>query len=227
MLRHLTAKGTELMKRRKRENPNARGFTEDWHDNDPTVYEERLAFLKAASDHKSIRLGDSLHDNVWRKIQKDREKYESGEETEKLMWGWAANFNLAVLWAVSMFFSAISIGSFPKKTIRFDSEVIYWPPPTFQFPIWNMREDETKYRGRVNQMFASMLDEYIEYSKKGRSSYPAQHSRSGPVEMRYAWAALRVCRGMTYEQIAEMYHVSPQAVARMVAKVCDRVGLST
>ena len=215
------------MKHPKEEHSNARGRTVDWRDNDPTVYEDRLAFLKAAADHKSIRLGDSLHDNVWRKIQEEREKYESGEETEKLMWDWAANFNLAELWAVSMCFSAISAGSFPGKTVRFDSMVVYWPPPTFQFPVWNMREDEAKYRGRVSQMFASMCDEYLEYSKKGRSSYPAQHSRSGPVEMRYAWAALRVCRGMTYEQIAEMYDVTPQAVGRMVAKVCDRVGLST
>jgi hypothetical protein len=215
------------MKHPKEEHSNARGRSVDWRENDPTVYEDRLAFLKAAADHKSIRLGDSLHDNVWRKIQEEREKYESGEETEKLMWDWAANFNLAELWAVSMCFSAINAGSFPGKTVQFDSTVMYWPTPTFQFPVWNMREDEAKYRGRVDQMFASMLDEYIEYSKKGRSSYPAQHSRSGPVEMRYAWAALKVCRGMTNEQIAEMYDVTPQAVGRMVAKVCDRVGLST
>ena len=70
------------MKHAKEEHSNARGRTVDWRDNDPTVYEDRLAFLKAASDHKSIRLGDSLHDNVWRKIQEEREKYESGEETE-------------------------------------------------------------------------------------------------------------------------------------------------
>jgi hypothetical protein len=215
------------MKRRKKEHPNAQGLTEDWRDNDPSVDEERLAFMKAASGHKSIRLGDSLQDNVWKKIQEEPEKYESSEETRKLMWDWAASFNLAVFWAVSMFWSAISIASFSKKTIRFNLEVIYSPPPTFQLPVWSMREDEAKYRGRVSQMFASMLDEYVADSKKRRSSYPTQYSRSGPVEMRYAWAALRVCRGMTYDQIAEMYHVSPQAVARMVAKVCDRVGLST
>jgi hypothetical protein len=148
-------------------------------------------------------------------------------QVKKLMWDWAASVNLAVFWAVSMCFSAIGITWLPKKTIRFDSVVIYSHPPAFQFPLWDMREDEAKYRGRVNQMFASKLDEYIVDSKKRRSGHPAQYSRSGPVEMRYAWAALRVCRGMTYDQIAEMYHVSPQAVARMVAKVCDRVGLST
>jgi hypothetical protein len=215
------------MKRRKKEHPNAQGLTEDWRDNDPTVYEERWVFLKAASDHKSIRLGDSLHDNVWRKIQEEQEKYlKSGEETEKLMWDWAASFNLAVVWAISMFFSAISIGSFPKKTVRFDLVVIYSPPPRFQFPVWNMQEDEAKYRGRVNQMFASILDEYIADSKKKRSSYSTQRRRSGPVEMRYAWAALRVCRGWTFDQIAEKYRVAPQSVSEMVTKICDRIGLS-
>src|SRR6267142_2581789 len=80
------------MKRRKKEHPNAHGLTLNWRDNDPTVGEERVAFLKAAFDHKSIRLGDSLHDNVWRKIQEEREKYESGGETMKLVWEWAASF---------------------------------------------------------------------------------------------------------------------------------------
>jgi len=126
MLRNFIAKGRELMKRRKKEHPNARGLTLDWRDNDPTVYEERLAFLQAAANHKSIRLGDSLHDNVWRKIQEEQEKYlKSGEETEKLMWDWAANFNLAVVWAVSMFFSAIGIGSFSKKALN---EAMRFPP---------------------------------------------------------------------------------------------------
>jgi len=142
------------------------------------------------------------------------------------MWDWAASFNLDVVWAVSMFWSAISIASFSKKTIRFNSVVIYSPPPTFQFPNWDMREDEAKYRGRVNQMFASTLDEYIADSKKRRSSYSTQRGRSGPVEMRYAWAALRVCRGWTYDQIAEKYRVAPQSVSEMVTKICDRIGLS-
>src|SRR6266481_3446477 len=119
------------MKRRKKEHPNAQGLTIDWRDIDPSVDEERLAFLKAASNHKSIRLGDSLHDNVWKKIQEEEEKYESSEESRKLMWDWAASFNLAVVWAVSMFWSAISIASFSKKTIRFNSEVIYSLPPRF------------------------------------------------------------------------------------------------
>ncbi len=69
------------MKRRKKEHPNAQGLTIDWRDIDPSVDEERLAFLKAASNHKSIRLGDSLHDNVWKKIQEEEEKYESSEES--------------------------------------------------------------------------------------------------------------------------------------------------
>ena len=38
------------------------------------------------------------------------------KETMKLMWDWAATINLAVVWAVSMFFSAINPGSFPKKS---------------------------------------------------------------------------------------------------------------
>ena len=71
------------------------------------------------------------------------------------MWDWAASFNLAVVWAVSMFWSAISIGSFPKKTVRFASVVIYSPPPRFSLPVWNMREGEAKYRRHVNQMFAA------------------------------------------------------------------------
>ena len=110
--------------------------------------------------------------------------------------------------------------------MQFDSTVMYWPPPTFQFPVWNMREDEAKYRGRVNQMFASTLDEYIADSKNKRSSYPTQHGRSGPVAIRYTWAALRVCRGWTYDQIAEKYRVAPQSVSEMVTKICDRIGLS-
>jgi hypothetical protein len=216
------------MKRTKNQHQNARGVTSDWRDNDPTVYEERLAFLQAAADHKSIRLGDSLHDNVWRKFEAEREKYsESGEELEKLMWDWASSFNLDVEWAISMFFSAIRIGSFPKKTVQFNSVVIYSPPPRFRFPVWNMQEDEVRYRSRVNQMCASMMDEYIEKSKTRRSGYPTQHGRSGAVEMRYAWAALKVCQGRTYDQIAEMHAVTPQAIGRMVAKICDRIGLST
>src|SRR5260370_35829736 len=113
-----------------------------------------------------------------------------------------------------------------KKTIGFDSVVIYSHPPTFHFPIWDMGEDAAKYRRHVNQMFAVMRDEYIADSKKRRSSYSTQRGRSGPVEMRYSWAALRVCLGWTYDQIAEKYRVAPQSVREMVTKICDRIGLA-
>lgn len=216
------------MKQRKRKpHPNYQG-DEDFRDKDPAVYEQRAAFLQAASDHERIKLGDSLLENVHRRILEEPKKYANEAETNKLMWNWAARFNLGAYWVIGMCWNALSAQRVsPKKKLRFESVVIYSPPPAFQLPVWDMREEEARYIGRVNQMLASALDGYIADSKRKRSSYPITRSRSGPVKTRYAYAALKVCLGLSYEQIAGMYGVTPQSVSQLVAGICERIGLST
>jgi hypothetical protein len=211
-----------------------------------TTWDERYAFLSAASECPDIRLADALRTTVYSLVLKTPPEHYNDQysppaiewraELDRAMRSWAARFHLAdVEWVIPMAWNAINTwtvlrnegNSNPFKWVH-----LYAKVPKFTWPVWaGLNVSEADYRTYAENEFHRALEEYIAANNEARAKEPNLEMRDGynPVAVRYTWTALRICLHWSYADIAELFPgpegVSEQAVRVMVARICQRIGL--
>ena len=208
------------------------------------TWDERQAFLRAASECRHIRLSDALRKMVYGLVLKTPpEHYTDQFSAAAIAWRadlhdamvhWAKRFNLGdIEWVIPMAWEVINLwqcARHPTDVRPFTSVRLYAPPPKFDWPHWTGNTSERDYRNHVDNTFSRALESYIAACKEGRAKDPPLVVRTKhSVEVRYTWAALRVCLKWPYCDIAEQYggseSVSDEAVRKMVAGICERIGI--
>jgi hypothetical protein len=210
----------------------------------PEVYiaQERLNFLHAAAEHPSIRLADALHADVYalvlRKPKADYEQQFTPEaigrraEIERAIQRWAERFHLDVGWVIQEAHNAINTWQLRpgvEPTNPFTWRPLYVHMRQFEWPNWLVGTKEAEYRTLANNAWSAALEAYIDEVKVVKAREKSNRSRDArPVRERYEWAALRICLGWRFPQIAETYSVgSPQAIQESFKSLCEIIGLSS
>jgi hypothetical protein len=207
---------------------------------DRRIHNERRAFLSAASECSQIRLGDELRKRVDLLVVQagvlDIPKFLSPsranlrDKLDSAIIKWARDFQIETTWVIHLGWGAaiarITSGGWPQNLWP-------WVPEGLpSWPEWNPdREKESAYDRRVKALVAAYKRE-VKWARaplRGRPS-PGQGDVTEQIYQRYKWAALRVCIGLTYREIAESCNeresVSEQAVRDAVMLILRRLGLN-
>jgi hypothetical protein len=207
------------------------------------VRECRLHFLQAAVKCPQIRLGASLHEEVFQPSRKrwaelglpvpqkpsnewtpeqDLALQSFVDDEARLIEEWARKHNLNYEWVHSAVTDQLGWESFPKSPF---STIPGYRPPDFIWTAWHYgHESESRYRRRIRAIFEKTLEVYTREVKFQRGRFLKDR---GSQAAHYCWAAQRVCLGWSWSRIARENGalVSWQAVRKAVLPKLERIGI--
>jgi hypothetical protein len=113
---------------------------------------------------------------------------------------------------------------------------VYLMPPSFELPTWFPQQERSdRYAARVGATFRNVLEKYVaEANTRYRAHNPpvTRNTARTPVEARYTWTALNVCRRWTYQRIADDHNrgragplLLPQSIGVQVRAVRETIRL--
>jgi hypothetical protein len=213
---------------------------------DIAIREERRLFLVAAAEHPKIRLGESLHDDVFLPLRKlwtelrlyDLEVLRSDngerflsryeEKQNDLLKKWITRHHLAFEWICEEAINQVTSWS-GLPTMPPFSGMPGYHPPNFFLDNWFSNESEQHYRRRMFRKFDDLLGPYMRDVKRSRKLLLRDR---GSQSTHYAWAAMRVCLKQTWREIADHHaltapKVTPQAVSKAVSPILERLASLT
>ena len=180
-------------------------------DDDVVRDSARLRFLAAASEHPKIRLADKLN------CQQD--------QVERLL----KQYRLYYDWVLHEARLACLTSQTPRSPgpgcpkFHPPSHVVDEGPEIRVSSFWPVFESEKNYRKRMKRKFGILLNRRTREVRKRRQ--PIWDDRGAQLD-HYRWAVERVCLGWSYVEIAKRdCRRSPQAIAKAVRKVLDRIGV--
>lgn len=207
------------------------------------IRECRLHFLRAAVEHREVRLGETL----FRKVFEPSRKYwaELGlpvpnvsgadwtpqqwaasrlfaEGEAQMIWGWAAGHHLDYEWVHRAALDEIRRSSFPKRLF---AVIPGYQPPEFVWRAWFFEhESERQYRDSIESDFKDKVGEYVSAIKLQRRKFLTERESQNA---HYCWSVARVCLGRSWSEIAkkDTRGLTWQAVAKAVGPILVRIGL--
>ena len=168
-----------------------------------------------ASEHKEIRLLDTLRNEVFQKLPNTR------DDLDDLLRDWAQRHHLNYEWVLDMARQLYRLSRVPNANFGTLGPAYEIPP--FHPPPWAPIEPETIYCKRMVARFREFLDQSILECKQSRKPLQDRGSQSD----HYRWAAEHVCLGWGWTEIAKKHRRSlyTQAIRDAVLKVLEKVGI--
>jgi hypothetical protein len=203
----------------------------------------RLWFLRAATDHRVIRLGQALRTEVfdpserrwvelglpaladmgtWNPVQHQPLFQEYLSERSRLIVEWAGSHNLAYEWVYALAERTFTPGWFPEKLFGLKPT----DAPKITAPPWHMDEPAKAYESRFYDSIQQQFDRFIRDVQLSRAAF-LNHKDPMSQASHYTWAAEHVCLGLDFSAIAlkSKPERTPQGIRQAVLPILERIGV--
>jgi hypothetical protein len=162
-----------------------------------------------------------------------------GSQIMSAVQDWAKSFHIDVAWVHQQALDALDVKLFHIYE-KIDSTQIFgmWRRSitsprlmTFELPGWDpLVESESRYVARADREWRRLRSEYVGRAKAELDEHnfkrvPSRRKRRLSPELRFEWAALHRCAGVSIESLADQYREETEAIRISVSRTLAELGL--